>query len=133
VFHRLLLREPVETLPEPGGRAGIFRCLQNFDGAATDLHGFFYLTPVLVEHSESFVAERTGMTGLNSSQAVLDKDCEVRLVAAVLEMGLGERDVGKLEIFRTLGEIEGRMAQDTGEIELAYDEIVILGRRSRRT
>ena len=60
------------------------------------------------------------MTGADGGPAVLDEASEIRLVAAVTEVGLGEGDVGDLEVFRPLGEAQGSLPEDAGECEIAF-------------
>ena len=84
-----------------------------------DLYGLFFLAPVLVENGEAFVAEGAGVASLDSSAAVLDEDYEVHLIASVLKITLGERNVGELEVFGAFSEVEGSVAQGTGKIEVA--------------
>ena len=58
------------------------------------------------------------MASTNGGPAVLYEAREVRLVAAITKVGLGERDVGELEVFGSFGESEGRAAQGASEVEV---------------
>ncbi len=56
------------------------------------------------------------MASADGGPTVLDETCEVRFVAAVAEMGLGEGDMSELTVFGLLGEIQGRPPERTGEV-----------------
>ena len=104
----LLPGESIKALSEPGGRAVIACRFENLDGAAADLCSLLFLPSVLVEDSQTLVAEGTRMASLDGGLAVLDESYEIRFVATILKMSLSERDVGKLKVSELFGEVESR-------------------------